>query len=995
MSADESRKVIGGFRVLKDLKAGAGSQGTVYQAVCEVPRFPSVAVGDVVALKVMAVQDDDGKAYARLERRTADLVALEHPNVVKYYGCFCEKGPFNDVHVIVLEFVEGRSLKELLSESPCGLGADEALRIAFGLIDGLTYTSARGIVHRDIKPANVIVHPDGTPKLIDFEVAHRVEGTATVGGNNMIGTFDYMAPDFTDTEFRGDVRSDIFSLGVCLHELLTGRTPYLRQSATSSQANVAFLQRWLKAGTSSNPLRISSRVEKLLLGGRELLECALAPDRAKRIADFPAFRKALGRVRHRELSHAGHTWRLLSYIGRGGFGEVFGAVDCATGRRVAVKHLLNVAGIYRFQREAATMRRVSAAGFPRFIDFFVLGDSGAFLVMDYLDGMPGQSLWDVLHANNHGGLDFRTVLTAFVRYARALAGLHAIGVVHRDIKPSNLYFPVATPESAVIMDLGIARDLSGTATVGHVPGTIDYMPPECVTGQTRGGPEADIWALGLCLYEALTGQTAYPRLPEGTAAFQMYIARMQTGVRPDFTGVADRPELRELLEEMCMLDPARRLRDVRLVERRLRIANGENPANLPLPEAKFVWTENGENGSLLEDDDAESFFDATQATVWGGIDADLTQKTVWADAHVLDNARVGRPDKKKKKMTSVILMFVVLLLVAGGVVWKYSEDRKAVAMAEADKRARLAAEEANRQAEAERKKAEAERQAEAERKKAEAERKKAEAERKKAEAERQAEAERKKAEAKRQAEAERKKAEAKRQAEADRQRRIAEERAECVLRSFRTNAVTVSEADAMVGKWILDFRDVAAVAAIFANRTNDFAGARAARLARDAAAAGRLRAAKAESEEIVALCRGTNETVSACSGRIASWCETWRGKIAAEAFSRMEKSMSSELAQRKNRERRLESAKKEEPKPVPPKAKPVPPKVKNEDAEAVRRMKLKRLDDAWMVYKQDYNKRLDEALRPGSRMDPIPLQQEYIQKRNAYKAARKKLEQGK
>ena len=949
MSADETRKVIGGFRVLKDLKAGAGSQGTVYQAVCEVPRFPSVAVGDVVALKVMAVQDDDGKAYARLERRTADLVALEHPNVVKYYGCFCEKGPFNDVHVIVLEFVEGRSLKELLSESPCGLGADEALRIAFGLIDGLSYTSARGIVHRDIKPANVIVHPDGTPKLIDFEVAHRVEGTATVGGNNMIGTFDYMAPDFTDTEFRGDVRSDIFSLGVCLHELLTGRTPYLRQSATSSQANVAFLQRWLKAGTSSNPLRISSRVEKLLLGGRELLECALAPDRAKRIADFPAFRKALGRVRHRELSHAGHTWRLLSYIGHGGFGEVFGAVDCATGSRVAVKHLLNVAGIYRFQREAATMRRVSDAGFPRFIDFFVLGDSGAFLVMDYLDGMPGQSLWDVLHANNHGGLDFRTVLTAFVRYARALAGLHAIGVVHRDIKPSNLYFPVATPESAVIMDLGIARDLSGTATVGHVPGTIDYMPPECVTGQTRGGPEADIWALGLCLYEALTGQTAYPRLPEGTAAFQMYIARMQTGVRPDFTGVADRPELRELLEEMCMLDPARRLRDVRLVERRLRIANGENPANLPLPEAKFVWTENGENGSLLEDDDAESFFDATQATVWGGIDADLTQKTVWADAHVLDNARVGRPDKKKKMMTSVILMFVVLLLVAGGVVWKYSEDRKAVAMAESDKRARLAAEEANRQAEAERKKAEAER----------------------------------------------KKAEAKRQAEADRQRRIAEERAECVLRAWGTNTVTVSEAEAMVGKWILDFRDVAAVAAIFANRTNDFAGARAARLARDAAAAGRLRAAKAESEEIVALCRGTNETVSACSGRIASWCETWRGKIAAEAFSRMEKSMSSELAQRKNRERRLESAKKEEPKPVPPKAKPVPPKVKNEDAEAVRRMKLKRLDDAWMVYKQDYNKRLDEALRPGSRMDPIPLQQEYIQKRNAYKAARKKLEQGK
>ena len=114
MTADGSNKVIGGFRVLKDLKAGVGSQGTVYQAVCEAARFPTVAVGDVVALKVMAVQDDDGEVYARLERRTAELVALEHPNVVKYHGCFCEKGPFNDVHVIVLEFVEGRSLKGLL-----------------------------------------------------------------------------------------------------------------------------------------------------------------------------------------------------------------------------------------------------------------------------------------------------------------------------------------------------------------------------------------------------------------------------------------------------------------------------------------------------------------------------------------------------------------------------------------------------------------------------------------------------------------------------------------------------------------------------------------------------------------------------------------------------------------------------------------------------------------------------------------------------------------
>ena len=820
MSADESRKIIGGFRVLKDLKAGAGSQGTVYQAVCEVSQFPSVAVGDVVALKVMAVQDDDGEAYARLERRTAELVALEHPNVVKYHGCFCEKGPFNDVHVIVIEYVEGRSLKELLSESPCGLGTDEAMRIAFGMVDGLAYTSGRGIVHRDVKPANVIVSTDGTPKLIDFEVAHRVDGTATVGGSNMIGTFDYMAPDFTDAAFRGDVRSDVFSMGVCLHEMLTGRTPYRRQSDTSTQANVAFLQRWLKVGTSANPLTVSSRVEKLLPGARNLLERALSPDRAKRIADFPAFREALGRVRYRELAHAGHAWRLLSYIGHGGFGEVFGAVDCASGGRVAVKHLLNElseTGIDRFRREAETLRRVSGAGFPRFIDYFKSKDGGSFLVMDYLEGMPGQSLKDVLKKNRGRKLDPKVVMTAFARYASALAGLHAIGVVHRDVKPANLYFPVARPEHAVVMDLGIVRDLSGTATVGHVPGTIDYMPPECVTGQARGGPEADIWALGLCLYEALASKTAYPRLPDGTAALQVYFERVKNGVRPDFSGVDDKPEIRELLGQMCKLDPKERLRDVRLVERWLRILNGEDPADLPAPKADFVWKEGKEDADYSEGSDAE--FGKTRETIWFDL------------ADPLEVVPPSPPGKKKSKVAIVVQLFVVLLLAAGGFgAWKYAEYRKEVAMKEAAERARLAAEEAKRKAEAE---AEARRKAEAA------------------------------AEAKRRADEE---AEAKRLADEEAKRKAEEER---------------------------------------------------------------------------------------------------RRKAKAEAAKRLEEEKEA-LA-----------------------------REIDEENERERRKKLKQLDDDFAAYTLDYHKQLEEALKPGSRADPVSLQQEYLLKKRAYKESRKKLENGK
>ena len=915
MTAGGSNRVIGGFRIVKDLKAGAGSQGTVYQAVCESPRFQTVAVGDVVALKVMAVQDDDGEAYARLEKRTAELVALEHPNIVKYHGCFCEKGPFNDVHVIVLEYVEGRSLKDILAESPCGLGADEAMRIAFGLIEGLAYTSARGIVHRDIKPANVIVRPDGRPKLIDFEVAHRVEGTATVGGSNMIGTFDYMAPDFTDAEFRGDVRSDVFSLGVCLHEMLTGRTPYRRQSGTSTQANVAFLQRWLKAGTASNPLKVSSRVGKLLPGARDLLERALAPDRAMRIPDFQTFGSELGRVCYRELSHGGHKWRFLSYIGHGGFGEVFGAVDLATGGRVAVKHLLNESGLGRFQREAATLRRVSDAGFPRFIDFFVAEDGGAFLVMEYLDGMPGQSLKDAIRRNGGEGLDRAAVLAAFVQYARALAGLHAIGVVHRDIKPANLYFPAAEPGRAVVMDLGIVRDVSGTATVGSVPGTIDYMPPECVTGQTRGGPEADVWALGLCLYEALSGKTAYPRLPEGAAAFTAYFERVKRGERPDFSGVDGKPELRGLLEEMCALDPKRRLRDVRLAERRLRIASGENPADLPVPESEFVWDEKSEDADFADCIDSESFSNATQPTVWG-------------NANVLEELARIQKSAKKRRTPFAVWLLAVLLLAAGAVgAWRYAEHQRDVAMEKAAEQAREAAERA-RALEEERRRAEEE--AESRRLAEEEARRKAEEERlAQAEADRR-EAERKAEEA-RLAQAEADRREAERKAAAERLAKAEEDR----LRALR-------EAEA---------------AAEAKRRADEEAESRrlAEQEAKRKAEADRL--AKAEAER---LAKAEEERLRARK----------EAEAAAEAKRRA-------AAERERREKDALA------------------RAVDEETESERGAKLKQLDDAFAAYTLNYHKRLDEALKPGSRTDPVSLQQEYLLKKRAYKEARKKLEKRK
>lgn len=897
----DTAKVIGGFRVLKDLKAGVGSQGTVYQAVCEVPCFPSLAVGDIVALKVMAVQDDDGEAFARLEKRTSELVALDHPNVVKYHGCFREQGPFNDVHVIVLEFVDGRSLKAMLEDAPCGLGTEETMHITRGLVDALAYTSSRGIVHRDIKPANIIVRPDGSPKLIDFEVSRRTDGTMTTGGSNMIGTFDYMAPDFTEAEFRGDVTSDVFSMGVCFHEMLTGRTPYRTHSGTSSQANVAFLQRWLKAGSMNNPLRVSSRVGKLLVGARDLLERALAPDRSQRVCDFVAFGELLDKVSYRELAHGGHVWRLLSYVGHGGFGEVFAGVDRKTGELVAVKHLLNASGLDRFRREAHVMRKVTSECFTRFVDWFTADEGSAFLVMGYLDGMPGSSLKDVLKMDGRN-VARGVALTAFIRYAHGLADLHALGVVHRDIKPANLYFPVADPSRAVIMDLGIARDVSGTATVGQVPGTIDFMPPECVTGKTRGGPEADVWALGLCLYEALTGRMAYPRLPDGVAAYEKYFRRVKDGVQPDFSGVSDQPELKALLMDMCNLNPERRLHDMRVIEYRLRLANGEEPSMLPVPAGNFVWKGEVADADFADAADAESESGMTLATVCGNDDLLSRLRD--------DFARDARR-RTFRRMIPILMLALVAIVGGGGYfAWRQAEIKRRDILAEAERRAQIAAEQSRAREESLRKeRAAAERKAEQERQKLAEERRKAEEariEREKAD-EAMREAERLRAE---KAEADKKAAE---KARADQIAAAAEERARIEREAAQKKAAAERAAAAR-------------------------------------AAAERAAAEKAERE--------------------AAEQEALRKKAEADRIAREQEENARKLREQAEKER----------------------KAREEKSQRERKAKLDKLDASFKEYTRQYREKLDEALKPGSRIDPVQLQQEWLIKKRAYQAARKKLE---
>lgn len=792
---------LGVFR-LEDGEGRSGSQGAVYRAVCE-GDFPGVAVGETVALKTM-VAEDDPEVYARFARRVAALAAIRSDHVVRYRGSFSAAGPFQALNVAVMDWLDGWTLKERLEREPGGLDADEALGIADGVLSGLAAAQAAGLVHRDVKPGNVFLGRDGSVKLIDFEVAHRTVAETHSSTGGFAGTFDYMAPEFADPGFRGSFASDVFAVGVVLHEMLTGQAPYARKTEKGEQADFAFLSRWSQRKEDLCAIRLKPSVKRVLSHADEVLLKALAEDPAGRYPDAAAFRDGLRQIRYREVRSASDAYRLLRLVGEGGFGCVYKARSRGTGRFVAVKQLKRPEFGDRFRREARVMQRLDDPAFVRFVDYFETRDvtaTGAFLVMDFLPGMPGGSLRDAIRRAEGAPLPFDDVLEAFGRYARALALMHRLRIYHRDIKPSNLYYPASDPKRAAIMDLGIARDVSGTATTGQVPGTLDYMPPEVVIGGSRGDAGMDIYALGLCLYEAVTGRTGYPRLPTGPLAFSAFYERARSRRPPSFDSpvVQRRPKLLALLRDMTALDPRERLQDAELLRRRL--------------------------ASVVGEDSSEDEPDATVTVPPTVPSASDPQPPV------------RRPPPRRLWVLPAVAAAVLALafgwktLVRGGeAIRGRMHDRNVEEILREEKE--------------------------------------------------------------------------RREAEEARQRKLAVEQADAVLKLFGTNAVTAAAADAEASRWMLRWRDVAAVADLFGERTNAFARASARRLAHDAAesAAGRLRVAKAEVEAIVGACRGTNETASACAGRIASWRETWRGEIESADFSNLDRQMSAELADRKNRD---------------------------------------------------------------------------------------------
>ncbi len=192
---------------------GEGGMGEVYRATDEQTK-------QQVAVKVLARQlTTHSESLERFRREAETLRQLDHPNIVKFVDAF----EHDRQYVIVMEFVSGGSLFDLLQQGL--LPIDRARRIALELCDALIRSHHLNIIHRDIKPENVLLTEDGRPKLADFGVARLSEGSRMTRTGTQVGTPYYMAPEAWEGKAL-DAQADIWSLGVLLFEMLTGKLPF-------------------------------------------------------------------------------------------------------------------------------------------------------------------------------------------------------------------------------------------------------------------------------------------------------------------------------------------------------------------------------------------------------------------------------------------------------------------------------------------------------------------------------------------------------------------------------------------------------------------------------------------------------------------------------------------------------------------------------------------------------------------------------------------------
>jgi serine/threonine protein kinase/tetratricopeptide (TPR) repeat protein/TolB-like protein len=555
------------YEILKRL--GEGGMGAVYKA-------RDHELDRLVALKVIRPELAGHPDILRRFKQELILARqVTHKNVVRIF----DLGSADGRKFITMDYIEGQDLKSILVERG-KLPPAEVVPLFQQICRGLEAAHVEGVVHRDLKPQNVMVDATARVWLMDFGLARSMELSGLTRTGVLMGTPDYMSPEQARAE-KVDARSDLFSLGIIVFEMLIGRLPFQADTLMAK-----LLQRVQQKATPvteidpSIPASLGAVVSKCLepdvtkryqtvreilddlqadtMGSSSLSGATRSTSNPGATSDPGGAQSGAAAISLSELgpgSEFGPRYHIESVIGEGGMGKVYKAHDSDLDRTVALKLVRpelarDASSLQRFKQELLLASRISHRNILRIHD---LGDVGGvkFISMAYIQGMDLHELIAKM-----GKLQTERVINIAKQLAGALEAAHAEGVVHRDLKPRNVLITV--DDHVYVSDFGLAKSLDAETTAmtraGEVLGTPRYMSPEQAESKAADH-RSDLYSLGVILYEMATGEVPFT----GESSLQVMFQHVQQAPKDPRLLNPETPEYLAVIILKCLeKDPALR-----------------------------------------------------------------------------------------------------------------------------------------------------------------------------------------------------------------------------------------------------------------------------------------------------------------------------------------------------------------------------------------------------------------------------------------------------
>jgi serine/threonine protein kinase len=458
-------------------KLGQGRHAAVFEG------YDRVLQRKVAVKRYPAAASERPDMVSRFQREAQKAAQLSHPNLVTVLGV----GEDHEGRYILEELVVGKTLREVLDEK-IRLEPARVVEMATQACEVLGYAHRNAIIHRDLRPENVFLVGEDLIKISDFGLKARMTDPDAIAGQSVC----YLAPEALRSE-RVDARSDIYSLGVIIYELMLGEPPFPADTASFDHINTE----------PSFPRKVDRPMPAFL---RKLIAKCLEKDRAKRYKNAAQVLDELKASAIVPGTVIADRYQIVRELGLGGMGRIYQALDRDLDEQVALKVLRVSEGdqspMERFLREVKMARRISH---PNVVKVYDLGSwkEHRYITMEYIDGINLEQ-WVRLRSK----LDLEAALKLTVDIAGGIASAHALGIIHRDVKPQNILLQDGVVPK--ILDFGIAcsAGVSDLTTAGFVMGSPKYMSPEQVQALPLDA-RSDIYSLGVLMYFIFTGREPF------------------------------------------------------------------------------------------------------------------------------------------------------------------------------------------------------------------------------------------------------------------------------------------------------------------------------------------------------------------------------------------------------------------------------------------------------------------------------------------------------